>query len=285
MRRGRSHRLLDIDTDDPGSGPEHEFDRSAGSCTTHAGDRIRGGDRIRDDGQMGLHDRGFNSPVEEPTTAHRHPTVENPAQFWFLDVDDDLTIGHGALHSCREFTRGFGRGTGDLGNGAVIANQRLPRRVFDPRSRRPRAEHVHLDRTPMRGGVFLEGVQVFGQPGSGTPKSRLTCVAKSPAADGGFDFERSIDTGQHGGRSPDGVTSRASTRQLDNVGYRAKFAHDDVRRFTRVDTRHRSDPGRNSRVRPRESLVHARCASRGRFTPLTVRVWLILPEPRTRESL
>ena len=137
----------------------------------------------------------------------------------------------------------------------------------------------------MRGGVFLEGVQVFGQPGSGTSKSRLTCVAESPAADGGFDFERSIDTGQHGGRSPDRVTSRASTRQLDNVGYRAKFAHDDVRRFTRVDTRHRSDPGRNSRVRPRESLVHARCASRGRFTPLTVRVWLILPEPRTRESL
>ncbi len=122
------------------------------------------------------------------------------------------TIGHGALHSCREFTRGFGRGTGDLGNGAVIANQRLPRCVLDPRSRRPRAEHVYLDRTPMRGGVFLEGVQVFGQPGSGTSKSRLTCVAESPAADGGFDFERSIDTGQHGGRSPDGVTSRASTR-------------------------------------------------------------------------
>ena len=94
----------------------------------------------------------------------------------------------------------------------MIADQRLPRRVLDPRSRGPRAEHVHLDRSSMRGGVFLEGVQVFGQPGSGTPKSHLTCVTESPAADGGFDFERSIDTGQHGGRAPDGVTSRTSTR-------------------------------------------------------------------------
>ena len=161
---------------------------------------------------MGLHDCGFNNPMEEPPTAHRHPTVENPTQFGFLDVDDHLAIGHGALHPCREFTRGFGRGARDLGNRAVIANQRLPRCVLDPRSRRPRTEHVYLDRTPMRGGVLLEGVQVFGQPGSGTPKSCLTGVAKSPATDGGFDFERSIDTGQHGGRSPDGVTSRASSR-------------------------------------------------------------------------